>query len=48
MPPTKEEHDLAVAARGRNYTDRPIHRHKTDIPAPEGFSVIDAYLPPKD
>jgi len=46
MPPTKEEHDAIVAARGRNLTDRPIQPRKVDLPQPTGFSVIDAYLPP--
>jgi hypothetical protein len=44
MPPTKAQHDLAVAARGRSFTDdpapvRPNTRHAPDLSELAWFGV---------
>jgi hypothetical protein len=37
---TKEEHDRAVAGRGRNYTDGPLLRRNRNVAAPDGDGVV--------
>ena len=48
MAPTKEQHDALVAARGRNYTDRPMRRARiADNDETSSPSLIDQYIRPK-
>ena len=41
IPPTREQHDAIVAAKGRSYTADPIRGARGDLNAAELVSIID-------
>lgn len=45
--PTKEEHDLIVAMRGRPYTADPMKEANPGDIDTTSLSLIDTYIPPK-